>query len=113
LFCPKCKGEFRDGFVVCKECSEQLVPEMPEEPEPKFIEYEEIIATYNSGDIAYLKCILDSEGITYHMKGEHFMYVRPLADPVRLMVKKDQVDDAREIIKDLNLYYLGVNVGKS
>jgi len=115
MFCPTCKGEFREGFVVCMECREKLVPELPpeSEPEPEFVEYEEVTATYNSGDIAYLKCVLDSEDITYHMKGEHFMYVRPLAEPVRLMVKKDQVEDVKAIIKDLNLFYLGVNPGRN
>ena len=31
-WCPKCKEEFREGFTVCKSCSEQLVEKLDEEP---------------------------------------------------------------------------------
>jgi hypothetical protein len=29
LFCPVCKGEFRDGFTYCKKCGVDLVEDAP------------------------------------------------------------------------------------
>ena len=69
----------------------------------EFIEYELVLETQNAGDQAFIKSILDSEGITYFIQGE---YVAPYlyhAVPMRLMVKKDEVVKAREILKDIEL----------
>lgn len=71
----------------------------------EFIEYVPIIETHNAGDRVLLKSILDAEGITYFIQGE---YVAPYvfnALPMRFMVKKDQANKAREILKDIELSY--------
>ena len=71
----------------------------------EFIEYVPILETHNAGDRVFLKSILDAEGITYFIQGE---YVAPYvfnAIPMRLMVKKDQANKAREILKDIELSY--------
>jgi hypothetical protein len=71
----------------------------------EFIEYVPILETHNAGDRVFLKSVLDAEGITYFIQGE---YVAPYvfnALPMTLMVKKDQVDRAREILKDIKLSY--------
>ena len=77
----------------------------------EFIEYELILETQNAGDQAFIKSLLDSEGITYFIQGE---YVAPYiyhAVPMRLMVKKDEAAKAREILKDIKLSsaYDGLN----
>ena len=76
------------------------------------MDYKEVLATYNPADIAFLKSVLESEGIQYFFKGEHFMYVRPLADPVRLMVRTDQVAKAADLLKDVNLSVTAINLEK-
>lgn len=71
----------------------------------KFVEYVEILETYNAGDRVFLKSILDAEGITYFIQGE---YVAPYvfnALPMRLMVKKEEVEKAKEILQDIELSY--------
>lgn len=75
------------------------------------IEYKLILETNNAGDMAFIKSILDSEGITYFIQGEYaapFMYY---AVPMRLMVKKDEAANVREILKDIELSsaYEGLN----
>ena len=82
------------------------------EPDPEFIDYKEVLATYNPADIAFLKSLLESERIEYFFKGENFMYVRPLADPVRLMIRTDQADDAVALLKDVELSITGINLHK-
>lgn len=103
MFCPNCKAEYREGFDTCSDCNIPLVTELPKERELEFVDFQELITTYNPFDISLLKSLLDAEGITYYFQGEHFSYVRPLAIPVRLMVKKEQISTAAEIIKDLDL----------
>ena len=112
MFCPKCKYEYIDEVTVCPDCQEALIDQLPPEPEPGFVDFKEVLATYNPADIAFLKSLLDSENIQYFFKGEHFMYVRPLADPVRLMVRADQVDAAAELLKDIELSITGINLDK-
>ena len=112
MFCPACRAEYREGFYICADCNIALVDELPLEPEPEFIDFEEVFYTYNPADIAFVKSMLDAEHITYFFKGEHFLYMRPLADPARLMVRTDQVAFAKDLLKDLDLSFMGVNLAK-
>jgi hypothetical protein len=71
----------------------------------EFIEYVPILETHNAGDRVFLKSLLDAEGITYFIQGE---YVAPYifnALPMTLMVKREQADQAREILKDIKLSF--------
>jgi hypothetical protein len=114
MFCPKCRAEYIEGFSTCADCNVDLVEDLPplEEEQPEFINYVELLATYNPADIVFLKSLLESEGIQYFFKGEHFMYMRPLADPVRLMVRQDQVDDAFDLVKDVKLSVAGLSFNR-
>lgn len=96
MFCPKCKSEYQEGVVICCDCDVPLVPALQREPKTGFVDYEEILSTNNAADIAIIKSLFDSEGIVYYFLGEHFAF------PIRLMVNKDQVEEARELLKDLN-----------
>ena len=113
MFCPNCRTEYREGFTVCADCDSDLVGELPPEEKPEFIDYVEVMGTYNPADVALIKSILDAENITYYFNAEHFMYVRPLAETVRLMVKKDEAEKAKEILRDLDLAILGIDLRKS
>ena len=117
MFCPICKSEYREGFEICAECKVKLVDQLPPEPEAEiefeFVDFEEVLSTFNPADIALIKSLLDGEGIIYFIQGEHFSYMQPLALPARLMVKRDQAEEAREILKDLKLSYAGTNLPKN
>ncbi len=67
---------------------------------------------YNPADVALIRSLLDAENITYYFNAEHFMNVEPLAQPVRLMVKKDEAEKAKEILRDLNLAVAGFDLSK-
>ncbi|MGO8990356.1 MAG: putative signal transducing protein [bacterium] len=112
MFCPKCRTEYREGFYVCTDCNSDLVDELPPEEVPEFTEYAEVLGTYNPADVALIRSILDAENITYYFNAEHFMYVRPLGEPVRLMVKKDEARKAKEVLKDLDLAIIGIDLRK-
>lgn len=112
MFCPKCRTEYREGFYVCVDCDCDLVDELPPEEVPGFIDYVEVMGTYNVADVALIRSILDAENITYYFNAEHFMYVRPLAETVRLMVKKDEAEKAKEVLQDLDLAITGIDLRK-
>ena len=100
MFSPKCKSEYQEGVVICCDCNISLVSALKREPKLEFVDYEEILFTNNAADIAVIKSLFDSEGIVYYFLGEHFAF------PVWLMVNKDQVEEATELLKDLDTSYL-------
>ncbi|MEJ2640145.1 MAG: DUF2007 domain-containing protein [Desulfosarcinaceae bacterium] len=71
----------------------------------KDIEFIPILETHNAGDRAFLKSILDAEGIVYFIQGEHVAPYLFNALPMRVMVREDQADRAREILNDMDLSY--------
>lgn len=77
----------------------------------KFIDYELVLETQSAGDIVFLKSILDAEGITYFVQGEHVAQYIFHSVPMRLMVMKEEAARAREILTDTNLSsaYVGLN----
>ncbi|HAX99347.1 MAG TPA: hypothetical protein DCY12_10790 [Candidatus Atribacteria bacterium] len=95
MFSPKCKSEYQEGVVICCDCNISLVSALKREPKLEFVDYEEILFTNNAADIAVIKSLFDSEGIVYYFLGEHFAF------PIRLMVNKDQAQEARELLRDL------------
>ena len=107
MYCPHCGTEYIEGVTVCADCGIPLTEARPAEDQrlPETTEFEEVLATFNPGDLAIIKSLLDGESIEYFIQGEFFNYVEPLVQPARLMVRKDQVKETREILKDLNLEY--------
>lgn len=105
MFCPKCESEYVPGFTRCKECDVDLVPNLPQsaQSEAKNIEYEELLSTYSPSDVAIIKSLLEGEGITYFFQGETVGPYIFFALPMRLLVRKDQVETAAEVLKDLQL----------
>jgi hypothetical protein len=98
MFCPQCRTEYREGFYTCADCGVSLVSELPPEPTPEYLEYEEILISLSASDVATIKSLLESEGIAYYFRGESSYHFAP---PTRLMVQKDRADEAREILEGL------------
>lgn len=68
----------------------------------------ELVRTFNLGDIALIRSLLDSERIVYLAHGEHFNLVRPLVQPVRFLVAEDDLDRARPLIEPLQLTFVPI-----
>ena len=105
MYCPKCRTEYRKGFTTCADCEIPLVEELPPEPEqkPEYVEYAHLLSTYNLSDIALIKSVFDGEDIIYYFQGESFTYL--MVQPTKLMVSKDDIERAKELIMDLDLHY--------
>jgi hypothetical protein len=89
--------------------------EKPPEAEDRteFVDYREILRTFNPGDVALIRSVLDAEGITYFIKGERFNTIRPLADPAGVMVEVGQADRALEALKALDLSFKAISGRRS
>ena len=104
MFCPKCGSEYRLGFTRCSDCDVDLVDHLPPPPpEEKYIDFNQVLETYNPGDVALIKSVLDTEEITYYFLGEYSSPYMYNAIPLRLMIRRDQVEQAVTLLKDLNL----------
>jgi hypothetical protein len=113
MFCPKCKSEFVDGINKCPECGVGLIEELPPDPKPpkpEFPDYAEVLVNPSPADVAILKLILDSKEINFFIEGENAQI--SFATP-KLMVRTDQMEMAKELIKDLKLSCMGGNQKKS
>jgi len=103
MFCPKCGAEYREGFYKCAECGTDLVAGQPPETEDdvRYVEMVEVFSTYNPGDIAIIKSILDGEGIHYYFQGENTNLMVGGGSYARLLVQADQVERVRDILQEL------------
>jgi hypothetical protein len=72
-------------------------------PDQDTMDFKLILEVRNAGDQAFIKSLLDAEGIVYYMQGEHVAPYLYHALPMRLMVRKDQAALARELLKDFQL----------
>jgi len=106
MFCPNCRTEYVEGVNQCPDCNVKLVAELPETPASEFVDYVEVVATFNPVDIAMIRSLLEGGDIDFYLHGENFNYVEPMVQPARLMVRKDQVDEVKEILKDLRIKYM-------
>jgi hypothetical protein len=72
------------------------------ETEAEFIS---VVRSFNPQDIAIIESILADSGIEYYIQGKEGMVVYPLVDPASVMVVKEQAEEARDLLKDLDLSY--------
>jgi hypothetical protein len=108
MFCPRCGKDYEKDIYICAECGVSLVPELLPDPTNESLElaeFEEILFTPNSGDMAVIKSLLESDGVVYYFRGEFFSSMHPLAQPARLIVRTDQAQEVKEILETLNITY--------
>ncbi len=114
MFCPKCQTEYREGFTECADCHVALVEQLPDQHDaadhdiPDDVRLVHILETDNLADVASIKLLLDSEGIEYALQGDIMKFVRPV-DRVSLVVRKDDADRVRELLKTIKLNYSSNN----
>ena len=109
MFCPNCKAEYREGFTHCSDCDVDLVPSLSESGKKEGgnddVTFIPILSTFNLGDIAILKSILNDQGIEYFLQGENTAHIRGYMDPTILMVRNDQAESIKELLKNFDLKF--------
>ena len=86
---------------------------LPPEDVPEYVDYVELLSTFNPSDIAIVKSVLDSTDIPYVWEGDYFTTAEPLVAPARLMVQTERAQEAAEFLKDLSLSYSGIDMRQS
>ena len=71
-----------------------------------FTEFEHVMETHSAGERAFLKSVLDAEGISYFIEGEHAATYIFNSVPQRVMVRKDQADFVRELVGTLERKFI-------
>lgn len=116
MFCPDCKAEYIEGITKCADCKVSLVWALPVKPEEKGepIEWSPLVSSMNQADIALIKSILESENIPFWIQGElrgmvpHGLGLGPIVH-----VDVARLDDAKNLIKNLELNNLGFSTRKT
>ena len=95
MFCPECRGEFREGFTRCELCGADLVESLPaEEPD------EDLVPALESNDgllVSATRSALEAEGIPVVVQGEEAQGLLPVHAVV--LVPRENLDQAQELIK--------------
>jgi hypothetical protein len=109
MFCPECRSEYVESVTKCPDCSVALVDKLPPENEEDAHEdpanYLPLVRTFSAKDIALIHSVLGGTNIRYFIQGENFTHVRPMADPAVLLIAEEDLNDARELLKDLPLSF--------
>lgn len=107
MFCTKCKNHFIEGIKLCPDCRIGLVEEafVKEDMEgaPQYQELITIAVTSNYFLVPLVKSILDSEGISYFIKGEHLLNMPRFMIPMEIQVAEEDIDSAKELLKNIDL----------
>lgn len=105
MICPKCEAEYVEGIKVCPDCGRELITK--EDFEGHLVHPSDHVIIYttdNQAEAQMLKANIEGGGIDAHILGQKdssFPAVGDLA-VIKLLVKKDDVDEAMKIIEDIN-----------
>jgi hypothetical protein len=100
MFCPLCRSEYREGFTECSDCGVPLVPELPDD-RVEYLDFVPVMTVTNESDLCVIKSVFDGNGIRYYLKGEFSHFDSFIS--TELMVSEEDVSDARNILRELNL----------
>ncbi len=107
-WCPKCKAEYREGYVTCADCGEALLPGSPssggESPEPDPSDSLAVAAVvYDELTAAIMESQLRGQGIPflrrYQGAGEVMrLYMGASFYGIELLVPEHQLPQALEVL---------------
>lgn len=116
IICPNCgielelsEDEVLVGRTICPNC--EVMIDFASGP-PVIIEkenYVELLSSFNQGDIGLIKSILDNFEIDYYVFGENFLSINPLIQPVKFFVNEKQIEEAKGLLKNIDLNIWGVS----
>jgi len=99
-YCPKCGTEFRDDIEACSDCGLALQAEPPSQPEAQYVEWVTVLVGRRDSRVGLGESLLQSAGIEYVVEGEAAQLAYAV-EPMRLCVKPEDVDRAKEVLKEL------------
>jgi hypothetical protein len=111
MFCPECRGEYREGFSECASCEVPLVAVLPPAEAHPDVHLVTVLETAEPGLIAVAESLLLEAEIPYLKKGDQIqdlfalgrLGVNPLIGPVLLQVPEEHEEAARGLLHELEL----------
>ncbi len=108
MFCPKCKGEYREGFTSCAECGVDLVQELnqAEEDEPRYRDMVAVASFADRVSAGSATSLLKNEGIAAWVRADDGGGVRPeltFTRGARVYVPQAQAARAKELLAALEV----------
>jgi len=101
--------EETEYIAVCLPAFSPITVHRDSDEDNKEFNYVKILKTFSQVDIAMIKSLLDGN-IDYYFQGENFLSLRPLLEPAILMVNENDAEEAKEVLKDFEVNYLGVSL---
>ena len=105
MICPECKAEYREGYTKCADCEVELVDKIIAEDEGSSeleeIIFETVMTSFNQGEIALAKSLLESNNIQCFVQGESFNSLFRTSIPVSIKVPEEYSNQAKEVLKEL------------
>jgi len=99
MFCPNCRSEYREGFTVCAECNVALVPELPPEPEPEYVEWVTVLTTSDESSALVAETVLEAAEIPCAIKGEGLEEIFPTMNAKEVQVPVEYEEEARQLLE--------------
>ncbi len=104
-YCPECLTEYVEGAVNCSDCGVALRPGLPparpsgDSPEVKLVRVRTFRGPTAQLDADLARNLLEEEGIPCVLPGQSSAEVLPGIDVVQLLVRKEDAEEAVEILK--------------
>jgi len=105
MICPNCEAEYVKGVSVCADCGTELIPK--EDFELNLVHHRDWIAVYSTDYIYKAEMIKSNlagaeiEAIILSQKDQSIP-VNGSLSIIKLMVKKEDAEDAKKLIEDIN-----------
>ena len=105
MICPECKAVYREGYTKCADCDIELVEahsiEHEESSKLEEITFQTVMTSFNQGEIAIAKSILESNDIQCFVQGESFNSLFRTSIPVSIKVPEEDFKQSTEVLKEL------------
>lgn len=114
--CPDCLAEVelseeesKSRKFHCPECESYI--DYTTDPPKIFptLKYIQLLSSFNQADISIIKSILDNSSIDYYFTGENFLSVDSLIQPAKLFIIENKLEEAGELLKELDFTFYGVS----
>jgi hypothetical protein len=105
MICPKCEAEYVEGITVCPDCQVELISK--EDFELNLVHHEDWTSVYSTDErykAEMIKANLEGgniKAIILSQKDKNFPVTGDLS-VIKLLVKKEDADDAQKLIEDIN-----------
>jgi hypothetical protein len=120
VICSECDSELElseneriVAKIHCPECESIIDYTLSPPKILKKENYTELLSSLNQGDIGLIKSILDNAEIDYMVFGENFLSVDPLIQPAKIYIHEDQIERAKQLLKDIDLNIFGLSKSQS